>query len=769
MSDSDAGELWYTDIMQRWIGHTLCIGLCVAVGGSRAARAHAAPVDTSPKSTSSPSGDRGKDLLWASNDPGLWAYRRELRMKLVPPPPDAPEVQDANGHVESGGSLGEIDRFIIASWQSAGLPEAAHWPALCDDATFCRRVYLDVIGVVPTLAEAERFLSDARPDKRARLVDELLARDQDYADHWTPFWEDAVGSTNVNNQGGIPGRGNYRAWIHQAFAENRPFDLFAAQLIDTTIPGAQKPMIAEANGRKTRTSYVLNETHTMTLQSAAAAAQVFMGTAMKCASCHNHFENEEWPQTRFLGFASMFAPKDLERIRCEKHTGEFIAAQFPFEIEDGPGDAGSDETSRLRRVAQLLTDPTNPRFAKAIVNRLWKRYLGLGLVEPADDFREDVSPTHPDLLEWLAYDFMSHDDNLKHTIRKILTSRTYQQAYAPSLEDHFDVAKKHDMRYFRSPTLRRLTAEQIVDSMHVATAQKLDPKQRLYLKNESTSLSRALGRPSSRNEISTGRADDVAVVQSLELLNGEEFAREIYACELATWRDEPAAQKADRLFRAVLTRPPTSQELAEAGEYLQVAASTARPAAPKSPDATLLDDDLPPDVQPEGEWKWVTRDQGPVAIGARSRKQTSTDKRTQHYVLGLPRTPVEPGDVLTAWVYLDPLDPPKEIMLQWNNGMWEHRAFWGTDEIPFGQAGTPSRSRRGDLPKPGEWVKLEVAAGDVGLSPGSGIVGFSFDQVGGTVYWDAVGVTRGEPVRRDEGAGDVLWALFVASEFQYTR
>src|SRR5262249_39361071 len=154
------------------------------------------------------------------------------------------------------------------------------------------------------------------------------------------------------------------------------------------------------------------------------------------------FENEEWPQKRFLGFAGLFSPHDLELIRCEKKSGEFVAAKFPFEIPGTPTGAPEDETGRLRRAAQMLTDPQNPRFAKAIVNRLWKRYMGLGLFEPVDDFRLSVPPSHPELLEWLAYDFMSHGYDLKHTIRLILNSRTYQTAYDPALEDHFDIAKK---------------------------------------------------------------------------------------------------------------------------------------------------------------------------------------------------------------------------------------------------------------------------------------------------------------------------------------
>ena len=126
--------------------------------------------------------------------------------------------------------------------------------------------------------------------------------------------------------------------------------------------------------------------------------------------------------------------------------------------------------------AEFITDPANPRFAKAIVNRLWRRYLGLGLFEPIDDFRTDRPATNPELLDWLADDFMRSGYDLKHTIRLILNSRTYQLRYDPALEDHFDVGKPAAARYYRSPSLRKLTAEQLLDSLIVANTQKLDLK-----------------------------------------------------------------------------------------------------------------------------------------------------------------------------------------------------------------------------------------------------------------------------------------------------
>jgi hypothetical protein len=234
----------------------------------------------------------------------------------------------------------------------------------------------------------------------------------------------------------------------------------------------------------------------------------------------------------------------------------------------------SDLPERLHLAAQLITDPANPRFAKTIVNRLWKRYFGLGLFEPADDYREDTPASHPELLDWLAYDFVEHGCDLKHTIRQILTSRVYQLRYDPELQDHFSAGQQNGPRYLRSPSLRRLTAEQFLDSLRVVTAGELEPTVRTFLDARSTGLGRALGQPASRNEISTSRPDDVAVVQSLELLNGPELQQIIDGAKLEDLViKQDARRTVDRLYRAVLSRPPTVEERNLGRAFLQAAPS----------------------------------------------------------------------------------------------------------------------------------------------------------------------------------------------------
>ncbi|MDB6025809.1 MAG: hypothetical protein JWM68_2032 [Verrucomicrobiales bacterium] len=497
-----------------------------------------------------------------------FAVMRQFRTTFLPPIGKVPEPVIRKSEI-----VNPIDSFVSAKWKDAKIPEAKKSPALCDDATFVRRAYLDLIGLIPPAEAAQKFVADKAPGKRAKLIDELLARNDDYAAHWTPFWEDALCSSIVELNGGIGMRGNHRDWILDSFKKNKAFDLFVSELIDPTLPGYRVPKYFEPNGHRVVSAYIKNEEHMETLQSAANVGQVFLGTGMKCASCHSHFLNKEWPQARFAAFAGMFAPHDLELIRCEKKSGQMIDAKFPFDLPGLPTDVPKDLTNRLHRVAQLIVDPTNPRFAKTIVNRLWKRYVGLGFIEPVDDFRLDQLPSHPELVEWLAQDFIRNGYDIKHTIRLILNSRTYQLAYNAKGEDHFDVQKPKEPRYFRSPTLRRMTAEQLIDSIRASTSKTWKNENRTYLDKGSTPLTRSLGRPSAHSEVSTGRPDDVAVVQSLELLNGTELHKLVYSGDLVNdlAKEEQFDHVVDRIYWLALNRAPGKQERLLAIKYLETA------------------------------------------------------------------------------------------------------------------------------------------------------------------------------------------------------
>ncbi len=495
---------------------------------------------------------------WSSkkNDREHFLRHRIARLALLPPSPVPPKNASAG--------FNSIDAFLADQWEHETLPEAKSPPRVCDDTAFLRRVYLDLMGMIPSREAAENFLKNPASNKRETLVDTLLARDRDYAAHWTAFWEDALASGNSDYVGGVSTHGTYRYWLQTSLAENKPYDLMVAELLDPTMPGNKNYGVTDE--KKRVGAFLHNRTPRETIQSAANVGQVFLGTGMKCAGCHNHFLNKEWPQKRFLAFAGLLGAGDLELVRCEQPSGKTVPSAFPFELPGAPRDVPKFLDERLHRATLLLIDPTNPRFARTVVNRLWKRYLGLGLFEPVDDFRADRPATNPALLDWLADDFMRHGYDLKHTIRLILTSRAYQLTYNPELEDRFDVEHPGAPRYFRSPALRRLTAEQFIDSLEYSGGKS---HRRINRDDFAPALAIALGRPASRQEVTTSRSDDLAVVQALELLNGTELHDLVYSSVFVEKLASLASKESvTQIYWTVLSRPPTEREQVLGGTFL---------------------------------------------------------------------------------------------------------------------------------------------------------------------------------------------------------
>ncbi len=299
--------------------------------------------------------------------------------------------------------------------------------------------------------------------------------------------------------------------------------------------------------------------------------------------------------------------------------------------------------------------------------------------------------------------------------------------------------------------------------------------QRAYNDDASTPLTRALGRPATRNEVSTARPDETAVVQALEFLNGEEYHRRVYAggfveaLRVVTDPEDLVRQ----MYWSALNRAPTTEEV-EAGAAFVLASSspTTTPASPT--EVVWLDDGPPPGAQLDGTWQWAGAPQQPVFSGTLSHKLGDEPAGHGQHKLSAARFTVAPGDVLVAHVYIDPQRPPRQMMLQWHakdaekdkdkDRGWDHRATWGGDELPF----TP-RTSRGPLPATGQWVRLEIPAHAVGFTRETTIDGISFDQVGGVGYWDKTGVVHHEPVHPRETIGDMLWALLSGAEFHYVK
>ena len=336
-----------------------------------------------------------------------------------------------------------IDRFVDASFSKNQIA----WPKAVDDRTYARRIWLDTIGVLPPTAELEAFVAEVAPDKRARLVQRLLADHQRYAEHWLSFWNDLL-RNDYKGTGYIDGgRKPITDWLYTALARNLPYNVFVAELVN---PGTESEGFA--NGITWRGT--VNASMVPPMQAAHSVAQVFLGVNLKCASCHDSFINEYTLKDAY-GLASIYANGPLEIAECDKPTGQIGKVKFLYE-EIGLIDARADSATRKRQLAEVITGRTNGRLPRTIVNRVWQRFMGYGLVEPVDEM--DRPAWSPALMDWLAEDLAAHRYDLKHTMARILTSRAYQlpAVNVGETEEHF---------IFRGPAVRRLSAEQFSDAI----------------------------------------------------------------------------------------------------------------------------------------------------------------------------------------------------------------------------------------------------------------------------------------------------------------
>jgi mono/diheme cytochrome c family protein len=336
-----------------------------------------------------------------------------------------------------------IDGFVNAIFEKGG----AKWPQPVDDRIYARRVWLDTIGLLPPPAELEVFVADKATDKRARLVERLLGENQNYAEHWLTFWNDML-RNDYKGTGYIDGgRKAITPWLYTALARNLRYDQFVAQLIN---PGAEAEGFA--NGILWRGA--VNASMVPPMQAAQGVAQVFLGVNLKCASCHDSFISEYTLKDSY-GLAGIYSDGPLEIAECDIPTGHIGKVKFLYE-ELGLIDAKADPATRKRQLADVITGRKNGRLPRTIVNRIWQRFMGYGLVEPVDEM--DKPAWSPELMDWLAEDLVAHDYDLKRTMARILTSRAYQ---LPSV----NVTETEEHYVFRGPALRRLSAEQFSDAI----------------------------------------------------------------------------------------------------------------------------------------------------------------------------------------------------------------------------------------------------------------------------------------------------------------
>lgn len=480
-------------------------------------------------------------------EPGFSFGKAAYEPPLKPRHPELPPVVDGRDH--------PVDRLIDAHFAKHRITR----PAPLDDAAFIRRLTLDLTGLLPAPAEVDAFAADPGPDKRAKLIAAVLARDTDYAEHWLSFWNDLL-RNDYQGTGYIDGgRKPVTAWLYQALLSNKPYDAFARELLAPPDKGSS----GFIDGIQWRGS--VNASQTREVQFSQSVSQTFLGLNMKCASCHDSFV-DRWKLNDAYGLAAIYAEKPIEIARCDKPTGVMAKPAWIFP-ELGKVDPAAPKAERLKQLAGLMTHPDNGRFTRTIVNRLWHRLMGRGIVHPVDAM--DTEPWNADLLDHLAVRFAQDGYDLKKALAYLASSRIYQSAGIVT-------GQRDDPKLFRGPLAKRMSAEQFVDAVWTITgtapakphhAIQRDPAGATRMVRASLVpsdlLMRALGRPN-REQIVSMRPDNITTLEAIDLANGGQLAASLkQGAERLLAEGHSAAVLVDTVFMRALSRRPTDAEKAE--------------------------------------------------------------------------------------------------------------------------------------------------------------------------------------------------------------
>ena len=518
-----------------------------------------------------------------ANRPGLVAVMARFGDKVatfrgavpfVADPQQKARVEAALASLESRAGASLVDRFLFRQWRRLGVVPSK--PA--DDAAFLRRASIDICGTLPTPQESAAFLADDRPDKRAALVDRLLSRPE-YAEYFAVKWADILRNrgSGYSTARQRPGTALFAGWIRDSLAENKPYDRFVTELLTATGSQSENPPTIWYRSVRKSTDYV------------ESVAQAFLGVRIQCAQCHHH-PSESWSQSDYYGLAAVFGrigrkggfadaevPTDETIYLAESgqirhpRTGEI---EPPRALGSGPFRLSAGEDPR-RSLAAWMSAPSNPYFARTMVNRMWAHFLGRGLIHPVDDARSTNPPTDPELLDALAADFATNGYDIKRLVRMITTSMAYGVSSEPV------DGNRGDTQTFARFYPRRLPAEVLLDGI----AQVLDvptpfpglpPGTRaiqLPDENVAAPFLDIFGRPARQTACECERVDAPSLNQALELINSSEIQRKLttsdgFAAKLAA--GSTSAEETTKLaFVRVLGRPPRPDEAKAAIAFLE--------------------------------------------------------------------------------------------------------------------------------------------------------------------------------------------------------
>ena len=468
----------------------------------------------------------------------------------------------------------QIDRHISGRWAGENVEPA---PA-ASDAEFMRRVYLDIGGKIPPVSELREFLDDPSPDRRRKLVDQLLAG-PNYIVHFTTVWRTAmipeVGS-DIQVRLLVP---SFEAWLREKLTTNVGYDGIIREILTVPLNEQASNPFGGLSEPTPTSFYRAKQLKPENL--AACVSRAFLGVRIECAQCHDHpFDrwkrNDFWSLAAFFGGIERIGSSELGifggvRERTDRReieipdTGEIVQAAYL----DGGQPKWRFKIGPRATLADWVVSADNPYFARAAVNRMWAHFCGVGLVDPLDDFGENNPPSHPELLDELADAFAAHDFDLKFLIRAIAISHTY------GLSSNQTNKRQEDRRLFARVHLRRLTAEQMFASLAQATGRYEPFSVRNQFDFSSTSARSEVLETFSSD---TPPSEDpyISILQALAMMNGALTADATSldkSTTLAAVLEFPLAETADRveaLYLAALSRKPTDKELVRMVKYVDV-------------------------------------------------------------------------------------------------------------------------------------------------------------------------------------------------------
>ncbi|HTU90460.1 MAG TPA: DUF1549 and DUF1553 domain-containing protein [Gemmataceae bacterium] len=468
-----------------------------------------------------------------------------------------------------------IDRRLAAAWEANQIQPAP--PA--DDAEFLRRAYLDLAGRIPAVAEVRAFFDDKRPDKRQRLVEQLLEGPR-YVTHFTNVWRSLLLPETTNNlQAGFLAPG-FETWLRAKLQQNTPYDAMVRELLTVPMDRGRNPF-AQPNGVPTPIAFYLAK-DVKPENLAAAVSRLFLGVKIECAQCHNH-PFAEWKREQFWSFAAFFAGLQRQGNGDFVTAGREMADRRELTIPgtervvqaaflDGDAPKWNYNTGARATLAEWMTRKDNPYFARAAVNRLWGYFFGSGIIDPIDEIAGgEHEASHPELFDDLARQFAEHNFDLKFLIRALTSSRAYQLSSLAANKG------QDDPRQFARMPLRGLSAEQLFDSIAQATGYRetANPNPRFF------------GNPGVRGRFLTKFANtsdkptevQTSILQALSMMNGQ--VTDLRHSEtLEALLDSPfmnTAERVETLYLAALARKPTPRELSRMVKYVEDGGSAELP------------------------------------------------------------------------------------------------------------------------------------------------------------------------------------------------